>query len=356
MRGHLFRSIVFGLAAALVTLGVVACDDDSITGSGDDTEFIDTRLVADVASLDAATIDPDAVNSWGLAFGPTGILWVANAGSGTSTLYDAAGTKNSLVVDIPTTGSATGGEPTGIVYNSTTSFTIPGEGTALFIFAGEDGVISAWNASIGDAVLVADQSGSDAVYKGIAIGTNASANYLYATNFKRNLVDVFDTDFQYVSSFTDATIPTGYAPFGIRNIDGKLYVTYAKQEGPDNEDDDPGVGNGYVVVFNTDGTVSKRFASTGNLNSPWGIAVAPSGFGAFSGDILIGNFGDGQIGAYNPTTGAFVGFLRDEDGDIIQIDGLWGLTFGTGANAATLYYAAGPDDGAHGLIGKIVKK
>jgi uncharacterized protein (TIGR03118 family) len=240
-----------------------------------------------------------------------------------------------------------------VIYNSTGDFVIPGAGAALFIFAGEDGTISAWTTVTTDARLMADRSSSDAVYKGIATASNGGANFLYATNFRQNAVDMFDGTFSYVKSFTDPGVPAGYAPFGIQNIGGKLYVTFAKQEGPDNEDDDPGVGNGYVDIFNPDGTLSRRFASNGTLNSPWAVVMAPSGFGSVGGDILIGNFGDGLIGAYNPTTGALVGMLHDANNTAISIDGLWGLAFGPASSSTTLYFAAGPDDEEHGLLGTL---
>lgn len=269
----------------------------------------------------------------------------------------ADGTKSAPVVSIPTSGATTGGAPTGVIVNSTSTFIIPTAGPALFIFAGEDGVISAWNSSTtAIAVPVADRSSSDAVYKGIAIGSNGGASLVFATNFKQARIDVFDGTFQFVKSFSDPNVPTGYAPFGIQNIGGQLFVTYAKQLGPDNEDDDPGVGNGFVDVFNPDGSVSKRLASGGKLNSPWAVVQAPANFGAFSGDILVGNFGDGLISAYDPATGAFVDVVRDGSGTPIAIEGLWGLTFGPGANASTLYFAAGPSDEAHGLLGTLTAK
>jgi uncharacterized protein (TIGR03118 family) len=318
--------------------------------------FVQTNLIADTAGFGAPVIDPNVVNSWGIAFGATGNLWVANAGTGTSTIYNAAGTKQPLTVAIPTTGAATGGAPTGIITNATSDFAIGG-GPALFIFAGEDGVISAWNASSGpNAVLVADRSAAGAVYKGIAMGTRNGQNFLFATNFRGNSVDVFNSSFQYVTSFTDSAMAAGYAPFGIQNIGGLIYVTYAKQLAPDNEDDQAGPGNGFVDVFNPDGSLARRFASQGALNSPWGIAVAPTGFGSMGGKILIGNFGDGQIGAYDATTGAFVDFLRDAQGVAISIDGLWGLAFGPGAAARTLYFASGPNDEAHGLVGTLISR
>jgi uncharacterized protein (TIGR03118 family) len=175
--------------------------------------------------------------------------------------------------------------------------------------------------------------------------------FLYLTNFKNNSIDVFDAGFNFVTSFTDLSIPAGYAPFGIRNIDNKLYVTYAKQQAPDNEDDEPGVGNGFVDVFTPAGARIRRFASRGSLNSPWAIAVAPAGFGKFGGDILIGNFGDGTIGAYDPTSGALIELLRAPGGAPLMIPGLWALDFPAGST--TLFFTAGPSDETHGLVGTL---
>jgi uncharacterized protein (TIGR03118 family) len=354
----MFRHLSWPARSAIAAFGVaaivVACNDDITNVISPLNNFHQTNLVADVSGSSAATIDPDLVNSWGITFGPTGVLWVANNHTGTSTLYNASGTKMSLTVVIPGAGLLSAGVPTGLVLNSTTDFDIPGSGPALFIFAGEDGTIAAWNTSSGSSAhLVANRSSEDAVYKGIAIASNGGANFLYLTNFKNNSVDVFDGDFGFVKSFTDPTVPAGFAPFGIANIGGQLFVTFAKQLGPDNEDDDPGVGNGFVDVFNADGTMARRFASHGRLNSPWAVAVAPASFGAFGGDILVGNFGNGVIGAYDPTTGAFIDELRDANKNPIAIDGLWGLKFGPSAESTTLYFAAGPEEESHGVVGTL---
>jgi uncharacterized protein (TIGR03118 family) len=239
------------------------------------------------------------------------------------------------------------------VFNPTTDFPINGGNKASFIFSNEDGTIAAWNSGT-SAFVVADRSTNGAVYKGLALATNAGANFLYATNFKGRQVDVFDRTFKYVSSFTDASIPAGYGPFGIHTINGQLWVTFAKQKGPDNVDDQAGVGNGYVVIFNPDGTVVKRFASNGRLNSPWGVVLAPAGWGTAAGNILIGNFGDGVIGAYDATTGAFRGFLNDANKVALSIPGLWDLKYGVGSAPATsLYFSAGPAGETHGLLGTI---
>jgi uncharacterized protein (TIGR03118 family) len=343
-------------AAALALAAVLSgCEVDSFTNLISPLNaFKQTRLVADVVGTGARTVDPSLVNPWGIAFGPTGALWVSNNGTGTSTLYDAAGNKLPMVVAVPGNGG-TAGAPTGIVFNSTADFLIPGQGPALFIFAGEDGTIAAWNTSTVNARLVADRSSSNAVYTGVAIASNNGANFLYLTDFRNNRVDVFDRAFAFVQSFADSTIPAGYAPFGIANIAGQLFVTFAEQLGPDNKRDSLGVSNGFVDVFNADGSLSRRFASNGRLNAPWAVAVAPSGFGGFGGAILIGNFGDGLIGAYNATSGEFIDNLRDLNSTPIVIDGLRGLAFGPSAISRTLYFAAGPAGGSHGLVGTLTR-
>jgi uncharacterized protein (TIGR03118 family) len=343
--------------SAIAALAVVAaaCSDSNLTGVISPLNvYRQTNLVADASGTSATTVDASLVNPWGLAFGPTGTLWVANNGTGTSTLYDVTGNKLTTTVSIPGAALLSSGVPTGVVFNSTSDFIIPNAGAALFIFSGEDGSISAWNSTAGNsAQLVVNRETSNSVYKGIAIASNSGANFLFATDFKNDHIDVFDRNFAFVKSFTDTSVPSGYAPFGIANIGGQLFVTFAKQAGPDDEDDDPGVGNGYVDVFNPDGTLSKRFASNGKLNSPWAVVVAPSTFGAFSGDVLVGNFGDGLISAYDPASGAFVDVLRDASTNPIAIDGLWGLTFGPGASASTLYFSAGPNGESHGLLGSL---
>ena len=318
--------------------------------------FLQTNLVADVSTAGARVVDPNLVNSWGIAFGTTGALWVANNGTGTSTVYDAAGNKQNITVTIPGADPNAAGVPTGIVFNGTGDFAIPNVGPSSFIFAGEDGTIAAWGPGMTTAAIIADRSANDAVYKGITMASNGGVNFLYLTDFHNARVDMFDHNNAFVGSFTDPTIPAGFAPFGIANIAGKLYVTYAKQKAPDNEDDVAGAGNGYVVVFNADGTVNHRFVSQGALNSPWGVVMAPSGFGSLGGAILIGNFGDGRINAYDATTGAFIDSLRDGNGSPIVISGLWGLAFGPDVSSTTLYFAAGPGDESHGLMGTLTPR
>lgn len=350
------RHVPTFVLAALAGVALAACNSDTTNGVVTaPNHFTETRLVADVAGLGPRTVDTNLVNAWGIAFSTSGLLWVANNGTGTSTIYDTTGARRSLVVSIPTSTSASGGVPTGIALNTTTDFMV-GTTPASFIFAGEDGTISAWNSGTGtQAVLEADESLSLSVYKGIAIAANGGANFLFATNFRLDRIDVFDASYHFVRSFTDANIPAGFAPFGIHAMGGQLWVTYAKQMPPENHDDQAGVGNGFVDVFNADGTLSRRFASNGSLNSPWGVAVAPAGFGPFAGDILVGNFGDGLIGAYDPTSGAFVDFVRDANGAVLSIDGLWGLTFGPGSMANTLFFSSGPSSESHGLVGTLTQ-
>jgi uncharacterized protein (TIGR03118 family) len=333
-----------------------ACSDTTPTANRQPLAvFAETKLIADTAGA-AAAVDTNLVNPWGMAFGGTGVLWVSNNHTGTSTLYDSTGVRLTLVVAVHAPDSTARGAPTGVIFNSTPTFVIPSFGKATFIFAGEDGVITAWNGTAGSARVVADRSSDTAVYKGLAQTDSGTVHLLFATDFKHNAVDVFDSTFQFVRSFTDPAIPAGYAPFGIQASGGKLYVTFAKQLGPDSEDDDPGSGHGYVDVFNPDGTVAKRLVSGGALNSPWGVALAGPTFGALSGDLLVGNFGDGHINAYDPTTGQFIESLSDSTGAPLVILGLWGITFGPTPTSPTLFFTAGPGGETHGLLGTIRAK
>ena len=318
------------------------------------TNYQVVNLVADTAGFGAARIDPDLVNAWGIAIGPTGSFWISSTEKGLTTVYDRNGQTLLAPVSIPFHGSP--GAPTGVVYNNTSDFKLPGTTyVSKFIYAGEHGTIDAWYN--GEAtVTVSDRSGMDPVYKGIAIANDGGANYLYVTNFKGREIEVFDKDFNYVEkNFDDASIPAGYGPFNIQNIDGNLYVTYAKLKGPDNEDDEAGAGNGFVNIFSPSGSFIKRFASQGALNSPWGIAKAPAGFGQGINAILIGNFGDGRINVYD-SNGNFVGPLKDTN-TVISIDGLWALSFPQNGVPAgdqnQLFFTAGPDDEEHGLFGYV---
>jgi len=295
------------------------------------------------------------VNAWGLAINDENEFWVASNEEGLSTVYDQNGHTIQAPVKIPFGNDSSGAAPTGVVYNTTSnSFIIPSTGEkSEIIFATENGTIAAW-ASGDSAITVADRSADSAVYKGIEISNNNGSDYIYATNFRSGAIDVFDASFNYVSSitFTDPDLPSGYAPFNVKLIDSFLYVTYAKQLGPDNEDDEAGPGNGFVDIYNINGTFVKRFTSQGNLNSPWGIAKVPGG-----GGILIGNFGDGKINIFD-LDGVWRGYLNSGAGNPIVIEGLWALEFPLnedGSVRKVLYFTAGPNDESTGLFGYIGK-
>jgi uncharacterized protein (TIGR03118 family) len=273
-----------------------------------------------------------------------------------------------LTVTVPGAGGAQG-NPTGIVFNGGSGFVVNngvGTSAARFIFASEDGTLSAFRGvPVVTVVPNAQAPAHGAIYKGLAIDSDTNGQFLYATDFHNGAVDIFDASFHAVSmpgAFTDPTLPAGFAPFGIQNINGTIYVTYALQD-EDKEDDVAGPGNGFVDAFTTSGAFIRRVASMGELNSPWGLALAPANFGRFSGDLLIGNFGDGRIHAFREEDGEFeaVGLLHSAGGKPIQIDGLWALQFGHGASASsangltnTLFFTAGPAEEEHGLFGSIV--
>src|SRR5271166_2055948 len=315
--------------------------------------FSQQNLVSDIPGL-AAWTDPNLVNPWGVAFSPTSPFWVADNGTGLATLYNSTGTPLSLVVTIPPpTGQMGPAAPDGQVFNPNPA----NFGGSHFIFATEDGTISSWSGGT-SAVLNVDDSSANTVFKGLALAANGLNTYLYATDFHNNAIDVFDTNFNKVTlggSFTDPSLPAGYAPFGIRASGGFLYVTYALQDAA-KHDDVAGPGHGFVDIYNLDGTLDKRLISGGELNSPWGLLIAPPSFGTFAGDLLVGNFGDGMIDAYNATTGAFVDFLRGPDGKPIDITDLWALSLGNGGAAGSpnsLYFTAGLVDEGDGLFGSL---
>ncbi len=339
------------LAAVIVgvlALSVVVTVPADATGAG----YTRTNLVSDVPGA-AQLLDPNLVNAWGMASGPTSPVWVSAADSGVSTLYRGAAGATPVSI-VPLVVTIPGGAPTGQVFNTTTGFMVNGQ-PAAFIFASESGHITAWNNSLGTSAAT-EASTPDAVYKGLALATATTGSYLYAANFHAGTIDVFDSAFAPATlsgNFTDPNLPAGYAPFGIQEIGGSLYVTYAQQDVA-GEDDVAGAGHGFVDVFTPDGAFVKRLISRGRLNSPWGLALAPSDFGRFSGALLVGNFGNGRIHAYDPTTGRLLGTLTASSHPIV-IDGLWGLRFGNGVagNTNTLLFTAGPHDEAHGLFGAI---
>jgi uncharacterized protein (TIGR03118 family) len=331
------------------------------------------------------------VNPWGLVAGNPGAVWDSNNGTGTSNVLSTTGDLSSRipVVTIPGPPGSDSSAPTGIVLNtSTTNFQVT-DGTnthsAIFIWATEDGTIAGWNPQVAagtasistTAVLPVDNSASGAVYKGLAILTVpagdplAAGQYIFATNFHANSLDVFDSSFHPLplpaGTFTDPQIPAGFAPFGIQNVGGNLFVTYAKQNSA-KHDDVAGAGNGFVDVYSPAGALLMRLGGGGTqteLNSPLGIIQAPSGFGPFSADILVGNFGDSHVSAFNPTTGAFLGQLTDAQGQPLALTGgfqgtdtkgLWGVfdfPSATGPTGNTLYFASGVNDEGDGVFGGV---
>jgi uncharacterized protein (TIGR03118 family) len=328
--------------------------------------YIRHNLVSDLPGH-AERLDPNLVNPWGIALSATSPFWIADNGTGVSTLYTADGkafpAASPLVVTVPPPmGGTPPAAPTGIAFNGSTNFAVSPGNPARFIFVTEDGTVSGWNPAANPTQAILKATVPNAVYKGLAIGSNTTGTFLYATNFHSGKIDVFDTTFAKVSlsgTFTDTTLPAGFAPFGIRNIAGSLYVTYAKQDA-DQHDDVPGPGNGFVNVFDTNGAFVKRLISGGALNSPWGLAVAPAHFGELSGSLLVGNFGDGTIHGFDAGTGVPRGQMLIPSGRPMMIPGLWGLTFGNGGlggDVDVLYFTAGiPGPGEiedHGLFGQI---
>ena len=310
----------------------------------------------DTATAGVANTDAKLVNAWGIAFNPAGFVWVANNGSATSTLYDGNGVPQTLVV-------ATQPGPTGIIFNGSQDFKVSQDGVtgaSPFVFASEGGIISGWSPAVNrNAVVnVVDGSSASKVYKGLASASYLGLNYLYAADFHNNAIDVFDRNFAPAvlpGAFKDPGLPAGYAPFNIQAIGDKLYVAYAKRAAS-GDDEQEGAGLGVVNVFDTGGNFVKRLAYGGALNAPWGLALAPANFGAASNMLLVGNFGDGKINVYDPSTGAFAGALAKADNTPIVIEGLWGIAFGPGVNSQptnTLFFAAGPSDEKHGLYGRI---
>jgi uncharacterized protein (TIGR03118 family) len=346
--------------------------DQSFFQPNPTSAYQQTNLVSDVPGLGAHT-DRSLKNPWGVSQSPTGQFRVSDNHSGVATLYDATGRIVGSQVTIPTPpGVKRPSAPTGNIFNTTSDFVITHgrkSAPASAIFATENGTIVGWNPQVvkTKGVIVADLSDTGAIFKTLTAGNLNGANFLYATDFHNGVVDVFDKNFQLVhfsGSFTDPTIPVGFAPFGLRNLNGTLFVTYAKQDA-DKADDVAGVGNGFIDEFTLDGQFIKRFASQGLLNSPHGMTLAPADFGQFSNALLVGNFGDSKVNAFNLTTGAFLGQLSDAQGKPMILNGgfpetdtkgLWGITFGNGQNGAvanTLFFAAGINAERHGLFGEV---
>jgi uncharacterized protein (TIGR03118 family) len=334
----------------------------------------------------ALNLDPTLVNAWGISASPSGgAFWVSSNGRGLSELYlgDVMGSPilQPFKVTLP------GGRPTGQVFNinqplmstgSSNDFSVTDgmhTGASVFLFASKTGAITGWNPMVGAPIQtpfgmlsgtaeVGFQAADGASYTGLAAGDVGASHFLYAADFHNGKIDVIDGQLHQVAlgtngfgTFTDRHLPHGYAPFNIQNLGGRLFVTYAKQDAAKDGGSVAGRGNGFVDVFDTAGHLLQRVASGGMLNSPWGVAMAPAGFGKFSGDLLVGNFGDGHIDAYDPQHHfAFAGQLRGTDGRPVTINGLWGLQLGNGTSAgdaSSLYFSAGPAGGTHGLFGSL---
>jgi uncharacterized protein (TIGR03118 family) len=341
-----------------VRAGAVAVVLAALAAAGSASSARPDRFVVRPLVTDRA--DPQLVNAWGLAARAGGAWWVANEARSSSTIYAADGRKQALRVSVP-------GGPTGVVFNGGPGFVVRGGGVAAparFVYACEDGMIRGWSPMVPrgwstQAEVAVDASGSGAVFRGLALARGR----LYATDFHNGRVDVFDGNFMPIhtpGAFTDPNIPAGFAPFGIQNIGDQIFVTYAKQDA-DAEDDVAGQGLGFVDVFDRNGVLLDRVAQRGQLNAPWGLAMAPDDFGTYSGDLLVGNFGDGNINAFTQNANGTwrpAGQLRGADQKPIKIDGLWALQFGHGALANngprnTLFFTAGPNDENDGLFGSI---
>ena len=366
-------AVAAALAGAALTLTpMLAGADDDFEAGWVQHHYARHTLVSD-GSVPSDFVDPNLVNAWGVAFNPQAVVWIADNHSGKSTLYDGHGVAAPLVVTIPPAPGETVASPTGIVYSGGADFVVdgttatgdPASGPARFIFASEGGQITGWapNVNTAQAFLAVDSSAggasNHAIYKGLALGGDGSTHLLYATDFHNGRVDVFDGTFALATlphnAFVDASIPAGFAPFGIQAVGGDIVVTYAKQD-EDAEDDVAGKGLGFVDVFTSRGKLVMRLTARGALNAPWGVALAPASFGRFGGALLIGNFGDGTINAYSPLSGHFLGALRNKLGRKIRIDGLWGIQFGNGVlsqDSNALFAAAGPGDEEHGTYSVI---
>jgi uncharacterized protein (TIGR03118 family) len=364
------ESLLETMGKVRATIALFVCFSPALVGAN---QYVQHNLVSDIPGL-ADQTDPHLVNPWGLSASSTSPFWVGNNHSGTSTIYNSAGqpfpAATPLVVTVPVPRVAQAAQnpgsaaATALVFNDTTGFNIASGPPAIFLFAAEDGTISAWHPGVDpvDAILVIDNSAAAAQYTGMAVANTNNGPLLYVANFRGGTIDVFDSNFAPATTpggFVDPNLPAGFAAFNIQRIGHKLYVAYAMQDGQ-GQDGIAGPGNGFVDVFDFNGNLLTRLISNGNLNSPWGVALAPENFGDFSHALLVGNFGDGTINAYDPCSGDYLGTLSDSKGQAISIPGLWALRFGNGhdgGDANTLYFTAGiPGSGSiedHGLFGSI---
>ena len=382
-----YRLIALVALIGVSFVGYIAAD---FSGGYVETDLVVNKSVNGVPTLTDANgtvhvakfFDPHLLNPWGVGESATSPFWISDNGAGVSTLYNTAGMPQTLTVSIPVPGQplGSGGAPTGVVFNvaggaiggfkisGVSSGGLPTTQPAVFLFSTEDGTILGWNPAVNPAGFDPAKAGTyaiigahpaGAIYKGLAIATDSGGTTrLYAPNFHAGTVDVFDTSFNLVTTsggFIDTGLPRGYAPFNVVLLAGKLFVTYAVQD-EDAEDDVAGMSHGIVNTFDLAGHFLQRFAQHGQLNSPWGVAIAPAGFGALGGTVWIGNFGNGQINAYDATSGNFVSKVRNPHGQAIVIDGLWTLKVGNGGNGGlsnTIYFTAGPNGEKDGLFGSL---
>ncbi|HEY1984080.1 MAG TPA: TIGR03118 family protein [Terracidiphilus sp.] len=328
--------------------------------------YLVTDLTADQSGV-APLTDSNLVNPWGLTRSSSSPWWVSDNGTGLSTLYDGTGAAKSLVVTVPTGDPQLSptGTPTGTVFNGGTGFALAAGKPALFMFVTEDGTVSGWNPGVNatSAVIKVNTHGTS-VFKGATLATVSdmsgdSLSYLYVADFRRGRVQVYDSSFHQVEmtddAFEDESLPRGFAPFNVQNIGGDLYVTYGRQDAQKHDEVD-GAGLGYVDVFSPAGRLIRRLQHGDWLNAPWGLALASGDYGIYSHDLLVGQFGSGNIAVYDPATGRFKGLLQDASNHPISISGLWALSFGSGSGsgpATTLYFTAGSDGEQHGLFGSV---
>ncbi len=374
MKSKLYK-LQRGIAVALLAFGFVS---GARAASNTNGGYSELDLVSEGFNTNAVQTDPNLVNAWGIVAG-TKTVWVNDNGTGLMTAYNPVGKPMKPIVNVPSPGGSTGGTPSGLVLNNTTNFVISNgakSAPATFLLATEDGLIVAWNNSLGtNSVIVVNNSSSNtvpvpggntsthAVYKGLAIvADETGVPHLYAANFSGGVIDEFDSNFHYIKSFTDENLPNSFAPFNVRNLRGRLFVTFAKQSLPEAKDDQGGPGNGLLDIFDADGTMLRRVVPRGaQLNSPWGMVIAPPNFGKFSRALLVGNFGDGSINAFDILTGKWLGNFTRPNGDVLSIGGLWGLSFEKeevpgdecGFQAQRLYFTAGPNGENNGLLGVI---
>jgi uncharacterized protein (TIGR03118 family) len=338
---------------ALLIVGLMATIGNSSHVLAQTTDYAQTNLVANVAGV-ANHTDSQLSNPWGISFVPGSLFWISNNNGGTSTLYDALGNKNGLVVNIPvaSVNPCSPACPTGTVANATADFS-----GSNFIFDTEDGIVASWTDGT-NAVVVFDNSAALAVYKGLALLSNGTSNFLLAANFRTGKIDVLDRNFlptTLTGSFTDPHLPAGMAPHGVHVIGDQVYVAYAMQDAA-KHDPTPAAGSGVVDIFDKNGNFVKTFAAGGTLNAPWGVVTAPASFGTFSNSILVGNFGDGTINAFDAATGKFQGQVTDSNNKVIVNPGLWDLVFGAGGTGDpnTLYFTAGGSNQTSGLFATLV--